>query len=41
MCVCPELIDTADFPSDAKAKARSILNATKGHSMGEFCQMAS
>lgn len=36
MCVCPELIDTADFPSDAKAKARSILNATKGHSMGAY-----
>lgn len=36
MCVCPELLDTADFPGDAKAKARRILSDTKGSSMGRL-----
>lgn len=35
MCVCPELLETSNFPADAKAKARRILNETKGHSMGK------
>ena len=34
MCVCPELLETSDFPADAKAKARRILNDTRGFSMG-------
>lgn len=38
MCVCPEIIDSSDMPSDAKAKARKILNDTKGYSMGELSQ---
>lgn len=36
MCVCPELLETSNFPADAKAKARRILNETKGHSMGAY-----
>lgn len=36
MCVCPELLETSDFPADAKAKARRILNDTRGFSMGAY-----
>ena len=35
MCVCPELLETSNFPADAKAKARRILSETKGYSMGK------
>ncbi|KAL9976107.1 hypothetical protein ACROYT_G013357 [Oculina patagonica] len=36
MCVCPELLNSPDIPSDAKAKARRILSDTKGSSMGAY-----
>ena len=36
MCVCPDLLNSSDFPSDAKATARKILNGTRGPSMGMF-----
>ena len=38
MCVCPELLNSPDMPSDAKAKARRILGDTKGSSMGKILQ---
>lgn len=38
MCVCPELLNNPDIPSDAKEKARKILSNTKGSSMGELLQ---
>lgn len=38
MCVCPELLNSPDIPSDAKEKARKILSNTKGSSMGKSLQ---
>lgn len=38
MCVCPELLNSLDIPSDAKEKARKILSNTKGSSMGKSLQ---
>ena len=35
MCVCPELLETSNFATDAKAKARKILDYTRGFSMGK------
>ena len=35
MCVCPELLETSNFPADAKTKARKILSHAKGYSMGK------
>ena len=35
MCVCPELLETSNFAADAKAKARKILDYTRGFSMGK------
>ncbi|XP_021957727.1 alanine aminotransferase 2-like isoform X2 [Folsomia candida] len=36
----PELIDTVNFPSDVKAKARSILGGCKGGSAGSYSDSA-
>ena len=41
MCVCPELLNSPDIPSDAKAKARKILSHTKGSSMGKLLKLIS
>ena len=32
----PELLDSADFPEDAKSRARDILNGCKGGSAGSY-----
>ena len=39
MCVCPELLNSPDIPSDAKEKARKILSHTKGSSMGKLLKL--
>ena len=39
MCVCPELLNSPDIPSDAKEKARKILSYTKGPSMGMLLKL--
>ncbi|XP_068724869.1 alanine aminotransferase 1-like [Montipora capricornis] len=36
MCVCPELLESSNFPADAKTKARKILSYAKGYSMGAY-----
>lgn len=37
LCVHPDLLNSPDFPEDAKRRAERILQACGGHSMGE-CQ---
>ena len=34
MCVYPPLLDSPDFPEDAKARARRILGGCRGGSIG-------
>ncbi|XP_001622550.2 alanine aminotransferase 2 isoform X2 [Nematostella vectensis] len=36
LCVNPALLDDPSFPSDAKDRARRILNSTRGFSMGAY-----
>ncbi|XP_045431837.1 alanine aminotransferase 1 isoform X2 [Pipistrellus kuhlii] len=36
LCVHPDLQNSPDFPEDAKRKARSILQACGGHSLGAY-----
>lgn len=36
ICTYPALLDSAEFPSDAKDRARRILDGCKGHSIGSY-----
>lgn len=36
LCTYPDLLDSNDFPEDAKVRARRILNDCKGHSIGSY-----
>jgi alanine transaminase len=36
LCTYPALLDSAEFPSDAKDRARRILDGCKGHSIGSY-----
>lgn len=36
LCVHPELLNSPDFPEDTKKRARCILQACKGHSLGAY-----
>ncbi|XP_051884034.1 alanine aminotransferase 2 isoform X1 [Pristis pectinata] len=36
LCTCPELIDSPDFPADAKERAQRILQDCGGHSLGSY-----
>lgn len=36
ICTYPALLDSPDFPSDAKDRARRILEGCKGHSIGSY-----
>lgn len=35
LCTYPNLLDSPSFPEDAKKRARRILQACGGHSLGE------
>jgi alanine transaminase len=36
ICTYPALLESADFPADAKDRARRILDGCKGHSIGSY-----
>ncbi|XP_023672354.1 alanine aminotransferase 2 isoform X2 [Paramormyrops kingsleyae] len=36
LCTCPELLDSPSFPEDAKQRARRILQACGGKSLGSY-----
>jgi alanine transaminase len=35
-CVCPDMMDSCNFPDDVKNKARRILQGCKGKSVGSY-----
>jgi len=36
LCTFPDLLETSNFPEDAKSRARAILDGCKGHSIGAY-----
>jgi alanine transaminase len=36
LCTYPKLLDSPDFPSDTKERARRILDGCRGHSIGSY-----
>ena len=40
LVTCPSLLDSPDFPEDAKSRANAILNGCKGRSVGSYSDSA-
>ena len=40
LVTCPSLLDSPEFPADAKSRANDILNGCKGRSVGSYSDSA-